>query len=174
METFTAPRAFLDNPGYARQREAVVASLDLATIDRPIADIVAAFAGLDCCFPLQSCCGHFVCGPETDRHTLAAIPEEYGGLVRYRIAYIAVCIENSIDGRTLRDALAGIARLEPAYIQFGSATWFWERHLNSYVLQVEPPDHVARDEALLEVREARHVQEVRDLFFDALRRLVCD
>lgn len=161
----------MTNPRFAQDREAVIEALDLASIDEPIVDIVSAFTELPYCFPLQSCYGHFVCVSEKDSHTLAPIPSGYTGSVRYRIAYIALCIENSCNGRLLLACLAKIHTLDPAYIQFGSADWFWERFLNSYILQVEPERHLSKDEAILEVKEAQHVQRVRDLFFENLRDL---
>jgi hypothetical protein len=71
----------------------------------------------------------------------------------------------------LLESLAKLPALDPAYIQFGSADWFWERFANSYILQVEPVDHMSKDEAILEAKEAQHVQRVRDLFFEILREL---
>jgi hypothetical protein len=170
--TFTEARPFVSNPSYAQDRSNTLAKLDLQSIDRPILDIVADFAELACCFPLQSCFGHFVCDPEQDKHTLAPVPESCKGPVRYRIAYIALCIEESSSGRMLRDELAEIQKIDPACIQFGSADWFWERYLNSYVLQVEPSRYRNRDEAILDVYEARHVQTVRDIFFKEMRNVV--
>lgn len=35
-------------------------------------------------------------------------------------------------------SFGAITAIEPDYLQFGSADWFWERWLNSYALQVEP------------------------------------
>lgn len=160
------------NPRFFQDRKETVAALDLGSIDEPIVDIVSAFAELPYCFPLQSCFGHFVCVPEQDVHTLAPIPTGYAGPVRYRIAYIALCIENSRYGQILRESLAEIPAADPAYIRFGSADWFWERFVNSYILQVEPEGHMGKDEVILEATEARHVQMVRDLFFEELRNLV--
>lgn len=172
MMTLTDARPFVSNPGYAQDRTDTIGQLVLQSVDKPIVDIVARFAELPCCFPLQSCCGHFVCDPEQDKHTLAPIPEDCKGPVRYRIAYIALCIEESSSGRMLRDELAEISKIDPTCIQFGSADWFWERCLNSYVLQVEPSRYRNRDEAILDVAEAQHVQAVRDIFFNELSQVV--
>ena len=92
--------------------------------------------------------------------------------MRYRIAYLVICIENSNRGWALREALAQVPKIDPGYIQFGSPDWFWQRWLNSYALQVEPAAHKFHDEATLEVSEARHVQGVRELFFERLRDLL--
>ena len=172
METFAEPREFVENSRYSQDRQETLAALDLGTIDEPIVDIVADFAALPHCFPLQSCVGHFVCLPGQDARTLDPVPTGYAGEVRYRIAYVALCIENSRRGRTFRDSIGKIPAMDPAYIQFGSADWFWEQWVNSYTLQVEPMAHMRKDEAILNVTEALRIQKTRDLFFDGLRKLL--
>lgn len=172
METFGAPRDFVKNEQYTQNRKDALAALDLGSIDESIVDIVAGFAKLPHCFTLQCCYGHFVCAPEQDPHGPDPIPRGYGGPVRYRIAYIAFCLEDSHRGRTLRDSLARIAEISPGYVQFGSADWFWEQWVNSYALQVEPIAHQFKDEAILEPAEAFEVQRVRNHVFRALRALL--
>lgn len=72
------------------------------------------------------------------RLILAALPlSDTVSEVEYRIAYLALCIENSAPGRMLYDSLQAIPAINPQNIQFGSAHWFWERQVNSYVLQVK-------------------------------------
>jgi hypothetical protein len=171
LETFTEPKAMVDNPRYSQDREAALAALDLGTIDEPIVDIITAFAALPHCFTLQSCCGHFVCVPEQDPRTLDDVPLRHAGLVRYRIAYFAVCMENGRSGRALAECFRRVAAIDPDYVQFGSADWFWERWANSYALQVEPLRYMKSDEVVLQHEEALHVQHTRDLFFAELRRL---
>ena len=172
MMTFTEARPFVSNPSYAQDRGNTLAKLALQSIDKPIIDIVSRLAELPFCFPLQSCWGHFICDPGQGRHTLAPIPDGCMGPVSYRIAYVALCIEESSSGRLLRDELAEIRKIDPDFIQFGSADWFWQRFLNSYVLQVEPARYKNRDEAVLDVGDARHLQVVRDIFFNELRRVL--
>ena len=172
METFRKPREFIENTRYVKDRKNTLAALDLSSIDEPIADIVAGFATLPHCFPLQCCYGHFVCAPEQNPHSLEPIPRDYGGIVRYRIGYIAFCIENSGRGRALRDSLSRITAINPDYVQFGSPDWFWEQWLNSYALQVEPVAHQLKDEASLEIAEAIRTQEARNFFFRELRDLM--
>ncbi len=92
--------------------------------------------------------------------------------MRYRIAYVAVCLENTESGRNLRDSLRAIAASDPDYVQFGSADWFWERHVNSYALQVEPKRYMRMDEIVLDHAEALRVQERRNLLFKDLAALV--
>lgn len=163
---------FVKNKRYVQDRENTLAALYLDTIDEPIVDIVAGFAGLRHCFTLQCCYGHFVYAPEQDLRRLEPIPFDFNGLVRYRIAYIAFCLEESRHGETLRDSLARIAAISPDYIQFGSVKWFWEHCVNSYALQVEPIAHQFKDEAILEPVEALQTQTVRNHFFRELRALL--
>lgn len=172
MQTFTAPRPMVFNPRYHPARAKTLAALDFAAIDPPIVDIVRAMAQMPCCFPLQSCCGHFIHGPGQDPHSLDPLTAADKGPVRYRIAYIALCIANDGPGRGLYAALSRVPAIDPGTIQFGSADWFWRQQANSYVLQVEPLAYADQDEAILEPAEAMHVQRVRDAFFDALRRRV--
>ena len=172
METFTEPREFVKHNRYSQDRQEALAALDFGSIDEPIVDIVAGFARLPHCFTLQCCYGHFVCAPEQDPHSLEPIPHGYAGLVRYRIAYIALCLENSPRGRALRQSLARVQAVDPGYVQFGSADWFWERWTNSYALQVEPAIHMTKDEAVLDCAEALHTQWTRDCFFRELRVLL--
>lgn len=172
METFTKPKSFEPYPQYPACRNDTMAALDLRTIDGPIVDIVSGFANMACCFPLQSCYGHFICDTKQDIHNIDPISPLYAGTVKYRIAYISLCLENSRFGRLLYKSLAELTEVNPACIQFGSAEWFWNRFPNSYVLQVEPSCHRYKDEAVLDVAEARRVQTVRDMFFDKLRNVV--
>jgi hypothetical protein len=93
-------------------------------------------------------------------------------VVRYRIAYIAFCLENSQRGLALRDSLSRVTAIDSGYVQFGSADWFWEQWVNSYALQVEPIAQQLKDEAILEIAEALRIQRARDLFFSELRELM--
>ena len=70
------------------------------------------------------------------------------------------------------DSLRAMTAIDPDYLQFGSADWFWERWLNSYALQVEPARYMTRDEVVLSPAEALHVQRTRDLFYGELRKLL--
>ena len=172
METFTEPRQFVENPRYSKDRHDTLATLDLRTIDAPIVDIIDGFATLPHCFTVQSCYGHFLSAPEQDIFSLDPIPIENIGCIRYRLAYIVFCIDNSPAGRALYNSLAQIPALDPEYAQFGSAEWFWKRYVNSYALQLEPTRYKRKDEAILEHAEALHVQQRRGLFFSKLRDLL--
>lgn len=169
METFTEPRDFVEDPGYAERRRESLKALDLAVIDPPIVDLVRGFALLPQCFTLQSCYGHFVYCPGQDPHNLARLPAGLDSDVDYRIAYIAFCLENSPRGMALRESLEGVPAIDPDYVQFGSAGWFCERQVNTYALQVEPARFKTRDRIMIGHAEALRVEKVRDVFFDRMR-----
>jgi hypothetical protein len=174
METFTQPRQLVENAGYADERQAALEALDLTAVDESIVDIVEAFALLPYCYTLQCCAGHFVTAPGQDEHSLAPIPSGHSGSVRYRIAYVAFCVENSEPGRALLERLSRIPAVDPAYIQFGSADWFWDQWVDSYTLQVEPAAHRFKDQVALTVGEALRTQRARDGFFEELRRVLAE
>ena len=172
METFAEPREFVENTRYARDRQRAASAFAPQSIDAPIRDVILGFARLPHCFTLQSCYGHFVHAAQPDPGNLAALPAEDVGSIRYRIAYVALCIEHNATGARLRGALEDIPTIDSEYVQFGSPGWFWEQHPNTYALQVEPERFIHRDEAIIEHCEALHVQWVRDQFFERLRQLV--
>lgn len=174
METFTEPRALIARPAFEGDRREALRLLNLEAIDPPIVDIITAFAEFAHVFTIQCCFGHFVCGAEQDVHTLSPIPDDYAGPVRYRIAYVAFCLEPSERGRALYDAMARVPQVDPGYIQFGCATWFWDRWPNSYALQVEPAVFRFQDEAMLDVEQARRTAAVRDAFFARLRTVLAE
>jgi len=147
--------------------------LEHVEIDRPIIDVVRAFNRLPHCFTLQSCYGHFLWSPCQGPYNLERLPsEELGGLIEYRIAYLALCLDNSETGRALLRDLKLVVRLDPDCVQFGSADWFWAKQVNSYVLQVEPLRFQDQDHTTLAFQEARHIECVRGRFFEALSTLV--
>jgi hypothetical protein len=173
MRTFSDLKPFVDNPHYRRQRERHLAGLDLGRIDGPIVDLVRSFAQLPCCFTLQSCYGHFLHHDQQERYNTEPLPvSDSITTVQYRIAYIALCIEDSVPGRELLCDLGRIPALDPQYIQLGCAEWFWERQVNSYALQVEPRRFMYEDSACVGYAEALHIEETRSRFFAELRRLV--
>jgi hypothetical protein len=173
VETFTEARAFVENSHFNEDRRASLHKLDLSTVDLPIIEIVKGFAGLSYCFTLQSCFGHFLYTGQKDRHNIEPLPaDENIEDVEYRIAYLALCIEDSLAGRGLFEELEAIASGNPEYIQFGSADWFWERHLNSYAIQVEPRKHMAKDRCYIDYQDALRVERVRNRFFDEITTLL--
>jgi hypothetical protein len=172
METFDQPRKLTVNPHFQADRQVALAGLATARIDAPIREIVANFESLSCCFTLQSCYGHFVHAKQPRPENLEPLPPHDVGPVRYRIAYIALCIENSAPGRRLLTALADIPAIDRELIHFGSPTWFWERYVNSYALQVEPLRFLYKDEAVIDYGEALQIQQARTLFFEGLEQLI--
>jgi len=172
METFARPREFVDNPRYEVERNRELRHLSLENIDAPIREIVAGLLELPYCFTLQCCSGHFVHDTQPESDSFDSLPEQDVGTVTYRIAYIALCIQESSEGRRLHASLAEIPSIDPEYVQFGSPDWFWNRHLNSFALQVEPVRFADRDQAIIDHREALRVQEVRNQFIARLRKLV--
>jgi hypothetical protein len=173
LETFTEPKEFVDNHHYLQQRQTSFETLDIDTIDGPIVDIIRDFQDIPYCFTLQSCYGHFVHADQQDHNSTKCLTISDGVCpVMYRIAYVAFCLENSIEGKKLRKDLRSISVADPEYVQFGSAEWFWIRQVNSYVLQVEPERFKDKDQVTIDYQEALHIQEVRDNFFSKLRTLM--
>ena len=173
METFTNLKPLVDHSSFHEDRRRSIAGLAMNEIDAPIRDIVDAFTKMTCCFTLQCCWGHFLTDRSQDPHTLEPLAAlSLAETVEYRIAYLALCIENSDAGRRLMEDLGRTVFLDPEYIQFGSAWWFWDRQINSYALQVEPIRHADQDSVTVPYEEALHVQGVRDLEFAAVREIL--
>lgn len=148
-------------------------SLTESMIDEPIRDVIRSFNGLPCCFTLQSCYGHFVYKGQGDPNNLEALPvTDAIASVKYKIAYVAFCIESSASGRDLLVALKGTTAIDAENIQLCCGEWFWRRQVNSYVLQVEPDRFKRQDTAVLYYREALHIENVRNEFFARLRMLL--
>jgi hypothetical protein len=123
METFSKARDFAEHPRYQRDRSKVLSRLKLRKIDAPIRDLVKDLGKLPHCFTLQCCYGHFLWKGQTDPHSLVSLPGHNPGPVRYRIAYLALCIEQGGRGAYLRDRFA-----EP-FVR-------WMRNMCSLVLRV--------------------------------------
>jgi hypothetical protein len=172
LDTFAEPREFVEDSGYVQRRRQTLSALDLGTIDAPIRDLVGRLAGLPHCFTLQSCYGHFLYEGQRDPHGLGPLPTRDVGQVRFRMAYLALCLRGDEDGRRFRRSLRELTEIDPQYVQFGSAEWFWRQHPNSYALQVVPERFKDRDEAIIQYAEAALVQKVRDQFFKQLREVV--
>jgi hypothetical protein len=173
METFTELIDFVSNPHYGEQRRTALGELDLSAIDAPIVDTIAGLSMVPYCFTLQSCYGHFLYPGQRDPHNIAPLPTLPDQVwVEYRIAYLALCIQEGEEGRDLLRELRKIPDIDPGEVQFGCATWFWERQVNSYVLQVEPELYKSQDRARIRYRQALHLQETRARFWDLLRELV--
>ena len=174
METFTDLKDFVINPLYNEQRQQSLSRLDIDQIDPPIIDLISGFAKLSYCYTLQSCYGHFLHSYQKDDHNIEALPPSTTSVlsVDYRIAYIALCIENSSSGKTLFEDFRGVPEIDPEYIQFGCAEWFWKRQVNSYALQVEPKRYMTKDKVRVGYQEALHIERVRNRFFYQLSKLL--
>jgi hypothetical protein len=174
LETFTALRDFVYNPYFHKQRQEYLGKLDIDTIDAPIIDIVSSLAELSYCFTLQSCYGHFLYEKQNNPTNTEPLPvSDSISSVEYRLAYIALCIQNNDSGRRLFRELSEIPSIDPDYVQFGCAEWFWDRQLNSYALQVEPKRYMTQDKTPpIDYQEALHVQNIRNEFFGELRKLI--
>lgn len=173
METFTELRDLVDNPHYHEQRQRSLLNLDINTIDVPIAEMVSFFTKLPYCFTLQSCYGHFLHTGQKDKHDIEPLPVSNSiTTIEYRIAYVAICIENSGLGINLLQGLERIPTIDPEYIQFGCAEWFWTRQVNTYALQVEPKRYMTKDTVFVDYYEALHIEKVRNQFFVQLNKLI--
>ncbi len=172
METFTELKELVENPHYQEQRQKSLGDLANDMIDVPIIDLINGFNKLPYCFTLQSCYGHFVYNDQQDSHNFAPLPIKATiAKVEYRIAYIAFCMENSLSGIELFEILKQIPAIDPENIQFCCAEWFWKRQVNSYALQVEPDRFKHQDKAILDYKEALHIEKVRNEFFLRLYEL---
>ena len=178
METFTQPRQLVENPHFLVQRRKTLTGIDYLTVEAPIREIIKRFNALAYCFTLQSCYGHFLYKGQMGLHNQAPLPrDQVFDSVEYRIAYVALCIENSVSGEMLVAKLKDVTNIDPQYIQFCSAEWFWHRQINSFALQVEPDRFKHLDRATLDHKEALHIEKVRNQFYhrlDAMLRKLSD
>jgi hypothetical protein len=177
METFTPPRPFITHPDYRRDRERTLRNLSQEilknAIDPPLLPLVQECISIPHCFPLQCCYGHFVHRLAPDRENLVPISSvrESVGPICYRIAYLAFCIENSRNGHSLYRDLAGMTEMDPAFIQFGSASWFWNMIPNTYIVQLEPMRGACLDTVQVTRDEAIHLERARGRFFGRLEEI---
>jgi len=163
----------VENPHYQEQRRESLAGLSDDMIDAPIIDLINTFNKLPYCFTVQSCYGHFIYNNQKDPYNIEPLPvTDTVARVEYRIAYICLCIQNSALGSWLLEALNEITAIDPENIQFCCAEWFWKRQVNSYALQVEPDRFKHKDTAILDYREALHIEKIRNEFFVQLRKLL--
>ncbi len=173
METFTELKDFVNNPHYHEQRQVSLSRLDINATDVPIIEIINGFSKLSYCFTLQSCYGHFLHNNQKNPKSIEPLPiSDSITSVKYRIAYIALCIQNSDSGRILFHDLRKIPIIDLEYIRFGCAEWLWERQINSYVLQVEPKRYMTKDRASVNYHEALHIEKIRNEFFSGLKKII--
>lgn len=177
MKTFTPPRPFVHARGFRERREDMLSELRQGiaegTIDPPIVPLLEDFARIRSCYTIQSCWGHFVHELQPETRNLAPVHDYRGRVeqVLYRIAYLALCIEESPDGHALCRELAGMQTIDPEFILFGSADFFWKMVPNTYVLQVVPEWGKEEDSMWVGIEEAIRLEEARARFFAALGKL---
>ncbi len=173
METFTAIKDLLHNPHYHEQRRKALDRLDIGAIDQPITQLIDGLARRPYCFTLQSCYGHFLYDGQRDPNNTRALPISAAiSRVEYRIAYVALCLQNNDLGRALFQDLGKLVFIAPEYVQFGCAEWFWKRQVNSYAVQVEPERYKTKDRIVVDYQEALHIEMVRNEFFGELGRVI--
>lgn len=173
METYVPAKPFAVDPNFSKQREKALADLDLSQVDSPIVDFIKKLNALPYCFSLQCCYGHFVHEGQPEGRGVEPLAKYRAGeIVEYRIAYLAVCLQNNEEGRRLRQDLQQVAAIDPENIQFGSAEWFWAKNVNTYVLQVEPDRFRNKDTASVGIEEALHLEIVKQEFFTLLHEII--
>ena len=173
METFTTARNFIDNPQFALKRHQSLKNLNLDAIDTPIVDIISNLSQLSYCYTLQCCWGHFIHEKQLKRHDVKPLSNySEDTIVHYRLAYLALCIHPDEDGKRLYRDLRNLVQINPDYIQFGSADWFWQKHINSFAVQVEPDRFRTKDSVKIKITEALHIQEVREQMFKSIREII--
>ncbi|OQY01813.1 MAG: hypothetical protein B6I26_02280 [Desulfobacteraceae bacterium 4572_130] len=173
METFLKLKKLIKNPLYQAQKQKSMINLNLNIIDAPIIKLIKNFNNLPYCFTLQSCYGHFLYKGQKDSHNLAPLPiTNTINKTVYKIAYIVFCIEKSVLGTWLFKALKKITAIDHKNIQFCCAQWFWEKQINSYVLQVEPDRFKHKDKVILDYKEALYIEKIRNKFFIQLNNLL--
>ncbi|HII99788.1 MAG TPA: hypothetical protein HA272_11185 [Methanoregula sp.] len=174
METFTPPRPFVPHVGYQQDRDRSLRGLEQeirnGTIDPPILPLVKECIPITHCFTVQCCYGHFVHQLEPDPENLIPVThyrdrKEEIEPIRYRIAYLALCIEDIPAGHTMYADLQEMADRNPVFIQFGSADWFSERMPNTYCIQLEPERMKTEDSGLVTWEEASRIEELKMPFF---------
>ena len=174
METFITCLGLVANPNFMDQKSKHLAELSNDMIDAPIVDIINNFNTRPYCFTLQSCYGHFLYAGQDNEHNLDPLPITSSiDTVKYRIAYIAFCIDNSVHGKKFLTALEKLTTMDPENIQLGSAEWFWQQQVNSYAIQVEPDRYKYQDTAIIEYAEALSIENVRNQFYKKLKELLC-
>ena len=173
MQTFVEFRPMVVDPSYNDRRKKYLNELNIDELDAPIAGLIDDLRRVPFCFTIQSCFGHFLYSGQTDLNDVEPLPSTSTiQSVEYRIAYIAICLENNHSGREFLHILKQLPELDHQYIQFGCAEWFWERNQNSYVLQIESAEGRFKDSCTIDFEEARHIETVRNKFYNRLMALV--
>ena len=171
METYTPAKSFVTHPEFQSERLAALNGLDISLVDLQLTSLMKNLNRLPYLFTLQCCHGHLF---TADNKEITDF-EGFNGSdeVEYRLAYIAFCIENSPLGKSFMEELKQVpSRLEEHTVHFGSAQWFWDQWVNSYILQVMPLRFKDQDKAVLNLPEAKRIIALRDTFFSTMSALV--
>lgn len=181
METFIPPRPFVLHPEYLTDRKQAHQNLRQEivkdAIDSPLLPLINASFFVPHCFTVQCCWGHFVHQLEPDPENLIPVSHDRDrtgeiGPIRYRIAYLALCLEDSRDGHEIYHGLEEMAKQDPSFIQFGSSDWFWERMPNTYCIQLEPERMKEKDSGVVSWEEALRIEELRGGFFAGIHKIL--
>ena len=173
METYVEAKGLVDNQDFSKQREIALGELSFNIIDKPIVDVIRKITTISYCFTLQSCYGHFLYDQQNDPNNIEPILSiACDTNIEYRIAYVAVCVENSLDGKRLLKELSELISTDLNCIQYGSAEWFWDRQINSYVIQVEPERFRTQDRCVIDYQEAIRLEKVRNQFYQELDMII--
>ena len=125
METFSESKELVPNPNFDEQRKATLKKINYNEIDTPIIELIKIISTLDYCFTLQCCYGHFLYEGQNNQQNIKPLPITNNIIsIDYRIAYLAFCIKENSEGKTLLNYLTKVPLIEPEYIQFGCAEWF--------------------------------------------------
>lgn len=173
METFVKAKELVPNPDFNKKRIKTLKEINYNEIDYPIIGLIKNISKLEYCFSLQSCYGHFIFQGQNNIRSVEELPINKNiNQIDYRIAYLAFCIQESKEGKNLLSIFKKIPLIDPKYVQFGCAEWFWERQINSFVIQVEPERYSNKDRIYIEYEEARHIEKVKKQFFNNLKNII--
>lgn len=178
METYCTAKPMVEDSSFEKRRKKSISLLkkeiSKGNIDPPLIGLLYDFSRISHCYTLQSCYGHFVHDLQTNDHNIEPLEKFRGRIskVNYRIAYLAFCIQNSESGRRFHDDLQSVVEIDPGYIQFGSADWFWNQTPNIYVVQLEPERYKDLDSVWIDVDEAFHIVSLRERFFGEIEKTV--
>ena len=173
METYVEAKPLVENPNFHKQRKNALRKLNLDAIDEPIVDFIKKIVSISFCFTLQSCYGHFLYSGREDPYNIEPVSiTARDQAVEYRIAYIALCVENSPSGRKLLEDISILPSIDQRNIQYGSAEWFWNLQINSFVVQVEPERFRMQDRCVVDYSEAITLEKVRNQFWQEIGRII--
>ena len=173
METFTDFKPLVTNPEFEDQRQTALNNINYLELDEPVIPLIKTINSLPYCFTLQCCYGHFLYHDQQDEFNVNPLPKTKNIKdVEYRIAYMAFCVKDSAEGQQFLKEMENVIKIDPNYIQFGCADWFWERQVNSYVVQVEPDRFKLDDKAILHYNEALKIESIRNQFYNRVDRFI--